>query len=46
MRYQSEFAQELEKMAINWSKDDPFHVDMYEYMAQRLKEKYDIKEKQ
>lgn len=45
MRYQSELAEEFEKWANEWLKEDPFHVDMYQYIVSKLKEKYEIKEK-
>lgn len=45
----SEFGKELEKISRDWVDKTPlgyiFAVDLFEYMAIRLKEKYEIKEK-
>lgn len=50
MRYQSELAKELESFSKDWtSYERPgyiFEVDMWEHIVLKLKEKYDIKEKQ
>jgi len=49
MRYQSDLAKELELFSKDWLSYDrpgyPFKVDMWEHIAIKLKEKYEIKEK-
>ena len=49
MRYQSELAKEMEEFSKDWSSYNrpgyPFEVDMWEHIAIKLKEKYDMKEK-
>lgn len=46
MRYQSEFAKELEHLSHLWQADmNVFETDLWEFIAVKLKEKYEIKEK-
>lgn len=49
MRYQSEFAKEIEKYAKDWQYKEPlgtpFTIDLWEYIANKLKENYVLERK-